>query len=74
MNNPHLPRRYYIKSKHDFGQHGVVFKTPYCAEIWVDLKFGKGGFKEGLEKGKFTVETVEFVYYPCPSNPNIQGC
>lgn len=57
---------YWIKSPHDFGQGGLVFETKYCAAIWMEDKFGKEGAQQGLSQGRYSIETVQFVYYPTP--------
>ncbi|QIQ64360.1 hypothetical protein Epa2_gp45 [Pseudomonas phage Epa2] len=68
-----LPDLYYIKSEHDFGQRGLAFKTPISAELWLDMKFGKGGAEEGLKRGMYTIEVLEILYIPSVHLPNILG-
>ncbi|ATW62340.1 hypothetical protein Delta_p25 [Pseudomonas phage Delta] len=68
-----LPDIYYIKSDHDFGQRGLAFKTPLSAELWLDMKFGRGGAAEGKARGMYSIEVLEILYIPSIHLPEIKG-
>ncbi|AJD82742.1 hypothetical protein AVV32_gp49 [Pseudomonas phage PhiCHU] len=51
----------------------MAFKTPLSAELWLDMKFGRGGAAEGKARGMYSIEVLEILYIPSIHLPDIKG-